>query len=440
MNARHETAGRRFRGGRFLPGAAAALLIAGVSACDTEVTNPGPVQEVFLADQAAQPALVNGMGRAVGESLNWLGYTSGAVAREYHPSGSTGSFGIAVLWQAGRLEPIDTGLNTHWNNGQRARFLAESGIRRIQEVGAQSPALLAQANLWAGYANRILGEHYCEAVIDGGAPQSHTEYLNRAEAYFTAALEGGSATIQNAARAGRASVRVHLGNWSGAVSDAGQVPNEFLYEMEYFDGFGDPQRNRIVWAMWAQPYRALTTWNTKYVDIGFNATDNPDGDPRTPWVTTSGVGDAAIPCCGTVPFWPQAKYTSPGANIPLSKGAEMRLIEAEARLRDGDWQGAIDHINSQVRAPAGAAPISASSLNEAWALLKEERGIVLWMEGRRLSDLRRWDAENTPGDLHPLERASGSATEGSNLERQDLCFPIPRSEQETNPNVPFVSG
>ena len=43
-----------------------------------------------------------------------------------------------------------------------------------------------------------------------------------------------------------------------------------------------------------------------------------------------------------------------------------------------------------------------------------------------------WDQEGTPGALYPLE-VPGDA---SHLTAQDLCFPIPDTERDTNPNVP----
>ena len=73
---------------------------------------------------------------------------------------------------------------------------------------------------------------------------------------------------------------------------------------------------------------------------------------------------------------------------------------------------------------------SRPDLTDAWRLLKRERGIELWLEARRLGDLRRWAAASTPGALDPLE----SVGPLSHLARQDLCFPISKAERETNPN------
>jgi len=108
----------------------------------------------------------------------------------------------------------------------------------------------------------------------------------------------------------------------------------------------------------------------------------------------------------------------------------MRLIEAEAKLRGSDLTGAMTLINA-VRTNAGAATITATDITDGWRLFKRERGIELWLEARRLGDLRRWKAGNTPGALDPLELPGA----GSHLKQQDLCFPISTSERQTNPNL-----
>lgn len=413
------------------------MLLAGVAlpACDTSVTNPGPVQREFLDSPEAQPAMVAGMGRAVAEALNWLAYTGGAVAREFHPSGSTGSFGITIQWQRGELGATDDALDTHWEQAQQARWYAEEGIRIMEDAGPQSDELLAQAYLYAGYANRILGEHMCQAVIDGGSPEPHTVYLERAVEDFDRASQLGTATQQTIARAGRASVHALLGNWDAAAQDAATVPTSFRYQIAYHDIGEDAQKNRVQFAANESPYKAHTQWNTWVPEYQAQF-----DDPRVPYLVTSKTGDAAIDCCGQVPWWPQAKYTAPGDDINLSSGAEMRLIEAEALLIGGDVAGAMQKIN-ELRTAAGVEPWPATTTAaEAWSHLKRERAVELWIEGRRFGDLRRWEDANRPGALDPLEMPSGDVSVGSHLRQQDLCFPIPPSEQDTNPNVPRASA
>lgn len=413
---------------------AAALSTGLLAACDTDVVNPGRVQEVFLFEPEAQEAIVHGIGRALGEAQNWVGYTGAAITREIHPSGSTGSFGIQVEWQNGELD-YET-VNTHWSNSQRARWWSNDGIAKITETGAQDQALLAEAYLWAGYAHRLLGENFCMSVIDGGSAGPRSAYLDQAMSHFDQAASTGSGDLAMAARAARASVKAFNGDWAGAASDAAGVPDDFVWNLPYYSDRGDPTKNRIQWASQAEPYKAHTQKYTKYEEMG------PDGDPRVPYRVTDETGDAAVQCCGQVPWWPQNKYTEPGADIPLSKGAEMRLIEAEAMLNGGDWQGALAKIN-EVRTAAGARPLQddeVDSANAAWASLKRERGLVLWLEGRRLGDFFRWNRDNTPGELHDLEMPSGDQDDGSHLIQQDLCFPIARSEVDTNDNINGPTG
>jgi hypothetical protein len=101
----------------------------------------------------------------------------------------------------------------------------------------------------------------------------------------------------------------------------------------------------------------------------------------------------------------------------------MRLIEAEVKLIAGDWQGAMTIINAR-RTNLNLSLYNVTNATDAWAVLKRERGTELWLEARRLGDLRRWQAANRPGALHPLEI----------LPNRDLCFNTPLSEKQTNPN------
>lgn len=419
-----------------------ALLLVGGAACNTEVTNPGPVQDDFVSDRNAAAALVNGAGRAVASGMNWVYYTGAAITREIHPAGSTGSFGITNRWQNGELAADDGDLDTHWEQTQRARWVAEEAARRLEAVGPPVAGelqtlttynnLLQLSYVWAGYANRILGENMCEAVIDGSGALPSATFLTRAESLFTKAIAvtGGTAatmaTQSQAAYGGRAQVRVHLNKWTEAASDAGQVPIAFVFNMPYYNLGEDAQRNRIAYSMFGTPYKAHTQWSTWHYD--YRTATN---DPRVPITITTGTGDAAIECCGKVPFWPEAKMNTSASPIRLTSGREMRLIEAEQKLRSNDVAGAMTLI-AQVRSHAGAPALAATTdATEAWRLLKRERGIELWLEGRRLGDMRRWQTANTPGDLDPLELPGVN----SHLQQQDLCFPISRSERQTNPNL-----
>ena len=429
------------------------------ASCDTTVTNPGPVNDKFLDNRNAAAAMVAGAGRALSSGMNWIGYTGAAVTREIHPAGSTGSFGITAPWQNGILSPDDADLNTHWEQAQRARWVAEEALRRLEAAGpppvgalqtvVQYNNLLQLAYLYAGYANRLLGENMCDAVIDNSAALANSVFFTRAESLFTKAIAvtgGTPATIlaqATAAYAGRASVRVFLGNWAGAIADANQVAIGFVYNMPYYNIGDDNQRNRIFWSSGntresGSAYRAHTQWNTWYLQYKYGSattftatTPAVMNDPRIAVVTsTQAVGDAAIDCCGKVPFYPEAKYAASASAIRLSSGREMVLIKAEERLIANDMAGGMTFIN-QARTNAGAPTITAVDITDAWRLLKRERGIELWLEARRMGDLRRWKAAATPGALDPLE-VVGAA---SHLTSQDLCFPISRSERQTNPNL-----
>jgi starch-binding outer membrane protein, SusD/RagB family len=402
----------------------AAVVVAG---CTLEATNPGPIQADALNTPSALNSIVAGAGRDLSEALNWVGYTGAAASRELFPGGSTGAFGISVLQQSGKLTDNDD--DTHWNFSQRARWTAEDAAARARAVVATTATTatntsLTQALIWAGYANRLLGENFCEGVINGGANGPSTVYFERAEAAFTEAITVATAanltTLRDAATAGRASVRLDRNNPTGAATDAALVANTFAYRMPYFQN-ELAQYNRIFWASANQPYRAHTVWNTSIETYRkANRTDT-----RVPFDSSATVlvGDAAVGTLGRVRWYFQTKYPTLTSAIALATGWEMRLIEAEAKLIANDLQGALTSMNLR-RTALSLPPITATTIVEGWTALKKERGIELWLEGRRLNDLRRWTALNRPGTLDPKEEIPG----------RDLCFATPLSEKQTNLN------
>jgi hypothetical protein len=119
---------------------------------------------------------------------------------------------------------------------------------------------------------------------------------------------------------------------------------------------------------------------------------------------------------GSTPHVRQEKYPDPGSGIPLVKGTDMRLIEAEAALVQGspDLGTFTTKINaaraqfetldpitqpSEVGSLDYPATPNGARDDDAWSILDRERHLTLWLEGRRLNDLARWD--------HPFLQGNG---------------------------------
>lgn len=422
------------------------LMACAVTAC--EVVNPGPVQDSFLNDPQSHQPLVDGAGRMTALSLKGLALQGALPAREIFPAGPSGGCdGLVPGWNPqGQTGHFPDGEECRWDHLQQALFISRNALDRFIEQGAlpsdqhdRSP-LIAQAHIWAGYAYRIMGEHFCDVVFEGGSVEPAVGAFERAEAHFSAGLQvattGNHEALRRAAQAGRAQVRLWLEDWAGAGADAGALPADFVY-WAAMDNSVTATRNRIYWAAANQPYTAYTVWNTFFADY-YETT----GDPRTPWRVLDGVpfGGSGFYEYGAIPFTQQRKYTGPSDDMRLASGAEMRLIQAEVLLRSGDWEDAMDLINevraAQVSDVTGLPlePWPASSLEEAWVYLKRERSIELWLEGRRFGDLRRWEEQGAPGAVDWPDYDSISVIFASNP--RSRCLSIPDTERQSNPNVP----
>jgi hypothetical protein len=158
--------------------------------------------------------------------------------------------------------------------------------------------------------------------------------------------------------------------------------------------------------------REVTVFGTVYATISKT-------DPRTPWDTVKAGTGIQTGQDGKTKFFQQKKYTSLGSPVPLVKGADMLLMRAEERLRANDLAGMTTLINSARATWTGLTALTApTTVAAGWTMLQAERGSALWLEGRRLWDLRRWNVEGT----------------NTFLTGRSKCVPVSTNERASNVN------
>jgi hypothetical protein len=152
------------------------------------------------------------------------------------------------------------------------------------------------------------------------------------------------------------------------------------------------------------------------------------GDPRVAYGTDPKTPNAEI---SSVRWLFPLKYRAVTDPINLVSGREARLIEAEAALRAGRSSEALQRINA-LRVSAVSTldgkPLKpwpeTTDLVAIWRDLKIERGIELYLEGRRIWDLRRWSEDDSPAkDVIDVR------------DRIRLCIPLSAAELNSNPNL-----
>jgi hypothetical protein len=416
------------------------LPLGGLAACERllEVQAPSRVLEETLNTPEAAKLLVDGARAAFGCAFQ--AYINGAAlltdemedtqlaaaAWDWDRRAWTGSLGQAYAQSpctAFQIFGVYVPLQT-------ARFAADDAARKLENFTDQQVAnrvaLLAQANLLAGYSRVLLGEGFCAAAIDLGPQMVPRDFFTEAEARFTDAITQGQQSNQTAiltaAQLGRARARVNLARLPGqpvnatkyaeAKADAQLVPATFVYNMPYnsaavFSQNNIVQRNRLSLLYGVAPnYRSLN-------------------DPRVS-VTNSGLRGADA--VNTV--WFANKYTALNSPIPLARYAEAQLIVAEAELAAGNTAAAIAVLDAlRGRSGVGLPPYSgATDPASVQAFLLSERSKELFLEGHHFWDINRFTL--------PLDPPAGTPYPGKGGTYADLrCLPLPDVERINNPNL-----
>ncbi len=322
----------------------------------------------------------------------------------------------------------------------RARGTAANASQRFLSVmgdTARTSPLFVTSQMARAWSDLYIALSICQAPASpGGALVSDTALFKQAADSFAALLP----IIQNAhyakasdkqdrlnqANAALARANLMVGDYAKALQYALAVPQGFLYNAVFSTNSGF-QNNTMAGqgnANYNRSFSIRGMWQSQI--------DTINGFLRDPY---SGQNDPRIPLGhdnnnakgydrgsdGVTKFFSGNKYTSYGSPIAISKSAEMTLIIAEVRWRQGDFPAAITAMNvnrTAVGLPPFVLPVTGNVSTSVRDLLLQERFAVLFGEGQRMQDLYRFG-------LVAQRLGTGRATK----------LPLTRTEQLSNPNI-----
>ena len=396
----------RFR--RFAMVAAAVALVAGGCKGVLEVNNEQDILDKNLDNPDAVVPIMNGV---IGDYA--LAYANaidiiGLFGQELQ---HTGSFPTWREVERGiGTRPSGTG-DQVYQNVSRAIWVADTAAVRFRKFlpDAEKRFELATVLTWGGFAHFMLADNFCEMTFHGGPAVTPKQGYERARAVFDDAVKVATAAaradVLRGALAGRARVKLMLGDYAGARDDARQIPQGFRLMALY--GNNARENNAVATLTTTLIRREAGVHPRFYNDARFKS------DPRTLF---RDKGDTAKGPDPTRKFVEQLKYPLRDSPIPVFTWQEARLIEAEAELQIGTAAAAVTLVN-QVRAasnlPAYTGPATAADVR---ALLIYERQAELWLQAQGLNDWRRFNLQFA---TQPL----------------DKCFQIGQLEFDTNPNL-----
>ncbi len=324
-------------------------------------------------------------------------------------------------------------LSPSYINFHVARVTSAQAIALLKTYGnSQDSASIAESYIIQGKSILYLAEMYCSGIpltrvpLDGDL--QYTRGMSTAELFETAnflfdtsiAYAGDSVLISSAAKIGKGRALVNLGRFSEARGAVEGVETEYQYAVRYSSS-------------------SPLFWTGSGVNANTREVINNEGDNGLDWISTPPAAqDPRVPL-SAFPHR-QLKYVGTTVTFSVAKGAEARMIEAEALLQpanapSGDWLAPINIARATVGLPALSDPGSANSRVD---LLFHERGFWFFLEGRRLGDLRRLVRQynRLPMTVYP----TGPYTRGLwqiPAYETNYVFSPPNSEQERNP---FYSG
>lgn len=437
-----------------LVGPAIAVLLSG---CDLGIQNPGRITDDALNDPSLMGVVTNGVANEFNIIVDNLSFDVGRLTDEV---AGTGSYFQTGRYRRGAQDWEET--DDQWGYFHETIWTAEEAIARmesLEDFDQNTSPLTSRVYLLMGLAQRMYGETFCEVVYDEGPVEPRAAAFDRAIEALNTAITIGSAAgpdgaeYVTAARAGIAQAYLGKGDFAQATNYSMQVPTDFEVSAHFHINTNqnlvyDETWDRAEVGLYSTYAGTLATQDPRAEYTICGTFDDP-ANPKNSNVTPTGLCTSHQGADGVTAHYRQEKYAEDGADIPVVKGTDMRLIEAEAALRSGDLAGFTESIN-EVRAFHGldpiAQPASAGSLEypnaydastgdvtapgvDGWSILDGERYLTLFLEGRREWDLHRWD--------HPF--LNGGIVFWDSEDRRSSCWVVPEIECTLNQTIKGAS-
>jgi len=228
--------------------------------------------------------------------------------------------------------------------------------------------------------------------------------------------------------------RAHLqaGRGPEAIAAANTVPAGFNFNLNYVDDLA--QRFRLANRMWfyVRDRGSIAVAPIWRIGPQLPPTSVQASEPRVPWRVTASKGDfapqdAAYASDRGVAYAIQQKY--PDYNVPVRLASKLEADYITAEVQGTAAQ--LTLIDARRAANGQAAYGGATDSNSVLTEFFTQRGFDFYLEGKRLGDFRRHPANiigvPVPGSTY---WKPGFAPVGS-----DVCFPLPITETDNNPNL-----
>jgi hypothetical protein len=437
---------------------ATALLTAALafSGCSDwlEVTNPGAIENPALESPAYLQLMYDGVLGDFQPAFAWTALFSGAFTDELRMHHTF--FENLEIDQRRVTENNGTYAAAIFNGLHRARFLADSVTGRYQALLGDSvdhDLRYAGTLAFAGYAWALLAENVCETRIDAqGSPLQPDALFAGALDRFEAAIQAadaaranapnitnvtvrarviaGADSIANLARVGAARAALGMGDDATAGAHAQAVTPAYVsrtspgfrFDVHYRQGNSFAETRRT-----GNPFWEFISAGGAWVSLSGTGYENLN-DPRIPH---GAAGAISVSSGGQffVPNSPPSFSTFAGdvEGEPFESTSRIRLASAiEARYDLAEIQGNtpanVTFLNEQ-RAVGGQAPLTNPTDAQYMAALREQRAREFFVDGHRIGDLRRYEAQHAV-DLWPSGPMYGSTTTFGDQK----CWPTPVSE------------